>query len=171
MQLVNGREIRVEVAKGSPGKNSENVRQNRNYNDENKVFVSCSVYALLRFLALSWNTTDEMLRDAFSQCGKIEHYKVRAFFSFYFQILTDRQTGRSRGMGIVKFSTREEMNNAISTMNGSVRNSEWIESVDVGWAPDRGARVPGRAGIHGSAIAFEGERREERSEAESQHRV
>ena len=39
LQLVNGREIRVEVAKGSLGKNSENVRQNRNYNDENKVFV------------------------------------------------------------------------------------------------------------------------------------
>lgn len=167
----------MEVAKGSLGKNSENVRQNRNYNDENKVFVSCSVYALLRFLALSWNTTDEMLRDAFSQCGKIEHYKVGASFSFYFQILTDRQTGRSRGMGIVKFSTREEMNNAISTMNGSVRNGEWVESVDVGWTPDRGARVPGRAGIHGSGVESEcegeseGERRENRSEAESQHRV
>ena len=167
----------MEVAKGSLGKNSENVRQNRNYNDENKVFVSCSVYVLFRSLALSWNTTDEMLRDAFSQCGKIEHYKVGALLSLYFQILTDRQTGRSRGMGIVKFSTREEMNNAISTMNGSVRNGEWIESVDVGWTPDRGARVPGRAGIHGSGVECEfeceseGERRENRSEAESQHRV
>ena len=74
-------------------------------------------------------------------------------------------------MGIVKFSTREEMNNAISTMNGSVRNGEWIESVDVGWTPDRGARVPGRAGIHGSGVESEsegeseGERRENRSEA------
>ena len=42
----------MEVAKGSLGKNSENVRQNRNYNDENKVFVSCSFYAFFFFLAL-----------------------------------------------------------------------------------------------------------------------
>lgn len=161
----------MEVAKGSLGKNSENVRQNRNYNDENKVFVSCSFCAFFLCLALSWNTTDEMLRDAFSQCGKIEHYKVMAWFLLNFQILTDRQTGRSRGMGIVKFSTREEMNNAISTMNGSVRNGEEIESVDVGWTADSGTRVPGRTRIHGSAVESEGKRREERSEAESQHCV
>lgn len=63
------------------GKNSENVRQNRNYNDENKVFVSCMFLVFLFYLALSWNITDDMLRDAFSQCGKIEHYKVKSRFS------------------------------------------------------------------------------------------
>lgn len=35
-------------------------------------------------------------------------------------MLTDRQTGNSRGMGIVKFSTKQEMENAIANMNGAV---------------------------------------------------
>ena len=64
----------------------------------NKVFVG----------GLSWNTGDEELRDAFSQFGEISDVKV----------ISDRETGRSRGFGFVTFSDNESVQKAISGMDG-----------------------------------------------------
>ncbi len=58
---------------------------------------------------LSWNTDDNGLRDAFATHGSVEDSKV----------ITDRNTGRSRGFGFVTFSTEEEAQGAIETMNGT----------------------------------------------------
>ncbi len=58
---------------------------------------------------LSWNTDDQGLRDYFAQCGTVEDAKV----------ITDRETGRSRGFGFVTFSSSEEAQSAIQQMNGT----------------------------------------------------
>jgi RNA recognition motif-containing protein len=58
---------------------------------------------------LSWNTTDESLRDAFSQCGEI----VSA------QVIMDRMSGRSKGFGFVEMGTQEEADAAIAKWNGA----------------------------------------------------
>lgn len=56
---------------------------------------------------LSWNTTEDSLRDAFGRFGEIEFARV----------VTDRETGRSRGFGFVTFTNDEAGQNAISEMD------------------------------------------------------
>ncbi len=55
---------------------------------------------------LSWNTTDQSLRDAFASFGEIESTKV----------ITDRETGRSRGFGFVTYLNVEDSRNARDKM-------------------------------------------------------
>ncbi len=58
---------------------------------------------------LSWNTTDEGLRTAFEEFGEVTDAKV----------ITDRDTGRSRGFGFVTFSSEEDAEGAVEGMNGA----------------------------------------------------
>ncbi|KAK3159446.1 hypothetical protein QOZ80_2AG0150190 [Eleusine coracana subsp. coracana] len=57
---------------------------------------------------LSWTVTSEMLTEAFQRCGNVVGARV----------LYDGETGRSRGYGFVCYSTREEMDEALSSLNG-----------------------------------------------------
>jgi cold-inducible RNA-binding protein len=56
---------------------------------------------------LSYSTTSESLRVHFAQCGTVESATV----------ITDRDTGQSRGFGFVEMSTAEEAQQAISKLN------------------------------------------------------
>ncbi|KAF9653000.1 hypothetical protein BDM02DRAFT_3085478, partial [Thelephora ganbajun] len=56
---------------------------------------------------LSWNTTDETLRNAFGEYGQVLDSIV----------MRDRDTGRSRGFGFVTFSNGQEAENAIGALN------------------------------------------------------
>ncbi|OJA21386.1 hypothetical protein AZE42_09777 [Rhizopogon vesiculosus] len=56
---------------------------------------------------LSWNTTDETLKDAFRDFGEVTDAIV----------MSDRETGRSRGFGFVTFSSDDQANAAVSGMN------------------------------------------------------
>ncbi|KAI0644588.1 hypothetical protein C8Q79DRAFT_782386 [Trametes meyenii] len=56
---------------------------------------------------LSWNTTDDSLRNAFSAYGQILDSIV----------MRDRDTGRSRGFGFVTYSSAGEAQTAISSLN------------------------------------------------------
>jgi RNA recognition motif-containing protein len=58
---------------------------------------------------LSYATTEQDLRDAFSPFGEV----VSA------TIIVERDTGRSKGFGFVEMSTAEEAAEAISRMNGT----------------------------------------------------
>ena len=58
--------------------------------------------------SLSWDTTDEGLHEAFAQFGEITEAKV----------ITDRDSGRSRGFGFVTFNDDEAADKAMSAMNG-----------------------------------------------------
>ena len=57
---------------------------------------------------LSWHTTEDGMRDAFERFGEIEFARV----------VTDRETGRSRGFGFVTFTTPDAAQNAIAEMDG-----------------------------------------------------
>jgi len=57
---------------------------------------------------LSYETTDEDLRELFKECGKIVSIKI----------ITDAYTGNSRGFAFVEMETSEEAQKAISTCNG-----------------------------------------------------
>ncbi|KAF7350443.1 Glycine-rich RNA-binding protein 4, mitochondrial [Mycena venus] len=56
---------------------------------------------------LSWSTTDDGLRDAFSQFGSVTDCIC----------MKDRDTGRMRGFGFITFSNEQEAQNAINAMN------------------------------------------------------
>ena len=58
---------------------------------------------------LSWNTTDDALRQAFERFGEVAEAKV----------ITDRDTGRSRGFGFVTFANPAEADAAKASLNGS----------------------------------------------------
>ncbi|MEK7067029.1 MAG: RNA-binding protein [Patescibacteria group bacterium] len=57
---------------------------------------------------LSWNVTDDSLKDTFSQAGTVVSANV----------ITDKMTGRSRGFGFVEMSSDEEAERAIESLNG-----------------------------------------------------
>jgi len=57
---------------------------------------------------MSWNTDSEGLRQAFERFGEVVDAKV----------ITDRDTGRSRGFGFVTFESDESAEQAISEMDG-----------------------------------------------------
>ena len=58
---------------------------------------------------LPYSTTDEILADAFSECGTVESAKV----------IVDRDSGRSKGFGFVEMSTDAEASEAISRFHGA----------------------------------------------------
>lgn len=58
---------------------------------------------------LPFSATDQVLFDTFSQAGKVESAKV----------ITDRETGRSKGFGFVEMSTDQEAQTAIQQFQGA----------------------------------------------------
>jgi RNA recognition motif-containing protein len=59
--------------------------------------------------SLSFSTSTERLREAFARVGTVESASV----------VTDRDTGRSRGFGFVEMATAEEANDAVARLNGT----------------------------------------------------
>ena len=57
---------------------------------------------------LSWDTNDTGLRQAFEAYGEVTDAKV----------ITDRETGRSRGFGFVTFTDKGAATTAMSEMDG-----------------------------------------------------
>lgn len=57
---------------------------------------------------LSWDTTDDKLRELFSQAGTVVSATV----------ITDKFTGKSKGFGFVEMSTAEEAEQAKQKLNG-----------------------------------------------------
>lgn len=73
----------------------------------NKLFVG----------SLSWNTTSEHLREAFAACGDVIEAKV----------ITDRDSGRSRGFGFVTFQDDQGSARAIEELDGSTLDGRTIK--------------------------------------------
>lgn len=88
----------------------------------NKLFVG----------GLSWDTNDDSLRTAFEPHGDVVEAKV----------ITDRDTGRSRGFGFVTMSAGNEAQAAISKMDGTTLDGRTIR---VNEAQER-SRDGGRGG-------------------------
>ena len=57
---------------------------------------------------LSFQATEEDLRELFAQSGTVESVRI----------VTDQFTGRPRGFGFVEMSTKEEATKAIEMLNG-----------------------------------------------------
>lgn len=62
----------------------------------------------LYFGNLSYNTTDDSLKQACSQYGAVSSATI----------ITDRMSGRSKGFGFVEMSSDEEADKVIEALNG-----------------------------------------------------
>lgn len=82
---------------------------------------------------LSWDTTDDSLREAFSRFGSVIEARV----------MTDRDTGRSRGFGFVGFQSAAEGESAQQAMDGASLDGRTIR---VNPANDRGEGGGGGGG-------------------------
>src|SRR5262249_30124629 len=69
---------------------------------------SVEVSAKLYVVNLSYQATEEDLRELFQQAGTVESVRI----------ITDQFTGRPRGFGFVEMSTKEEAERAIEQLNG-----------------------------------------------------
>jgi RNA recognition motif-containing protein len=81
---------------------------------------------------LSYSVTDSQLQAMFAGHGTVESAKV----------VTDRDTGRSRGFGFVEMGTQEEAEKAVAALNGTQQDGR---SLTVNPSKPREDR-PGRGG-------------------------
>jgi RNA recognition motif-containing protein len=98
--------------------------------------------------SLSWNTNDDGLYEAFAPFGEIAEAKV----------ISDRDTGRSRGFGFVTFNDDDEAEKALSAMNGTELDGRTIR-VDVANERSRGGGGGGGGGGRGRRESYGGDRR------------
>ena len=66
--------------------------------------------------SLSWNTTSAELQSAFAACVDVVEAKV----------ITDRDTGRSRGFGFVTYNDLDAATRAIEELDGSMLDGRTI---------------------------------------------
>ncbi len=85
--------------------------------------------------SLSFSTSTERLRELFAEVGAVESAAV----------VTDRDTGRSRGFGFVEMATAEEANEAVKRFNGHELDGRQLR-VELANSSDRdgGARRSGQ---------------------------
>jgi len=77
---------------------------------------------------LSFNTNEDELRQIFEGYGQVERVSI----------LTDRETGRSRGFGFVEMNSDEDGEKAITALNGSQVGGRTINVNEARPKSDRG---------------------------------
>ncbi len=90
----------------------------------------------LYFGGLSYNTTDDSLKAAVQGFGNVVSAKV----------ITDRETGRSRGFGFVEMSTDEEADAVLAALDGKEIDGRTVR-VSVARPPENNGG--GRGGFGG----------------------
>jgi RNA recognition motif-containing protein len=89
---------------------------------------------------LSYSASEQGLADAFAQVGSVESAKI----------ITDRETGRSKGFAFVEMSTDQEALNAISQLNGSQLEGRAMTVSEAKPQAPRDNRGGGRSSFGGS---------------------
>lgn len=88
---------------------------------------------------LSYQMTDDSLRDVFAAIGEVTSSKV----------VTDAATGRSRGFGFVEMANDEDAAKAIATLNGTNVMDREINVSEARPQKDRGFSGGNRGGRSG----------------------
>ena len=85
---------------------------------------------------LPFSATEETLTDAFAAIGNVDTVKI----------ITDRDTGRSKGFGFVEMATDEEAQKAIEQLNGQDFNGRALTVNEAKPMPPRGGGGGGGRG-------------------------
>lgn len=95
---------------------------------------------------LPFSTNDDQLRSFFEQHGEVSSATV----------VTDRDTGRSRGFGFVEMSNDEEARAAIEATNGQSMDGRAIVVNEAKPRENRGGGGGGRGGFGGGGGGYGG---------------
>jgi cold-inducible RNA-binding protein len=85
---------------------------------------------------LSFNSTEETIRGLFERYGVVNSARI----------MTDRDTGRSRGFAFVEMENEGEADQAITALNGSALDGRSINVNEARPKPDRGSGFGGGGG-------------------------
>jgi cold-inducible RNA-binding protein len=85
---------------------------------------------------LDFNTSEDELRQLFEAYGSVDRVSI----------MTDRETGRSRGFGFVEMTNSEDGEKAIAALNGSQVGGRTLNVNEARPKPDRGSGGGGRGG-------------------------
>lgn len=88
---------------------------------------------------ISFDTSEQGLEDLFGEVGTVESVNI----------ITDRDTGRSRGFGFVELSSQEEGQNAISQFDGTELDGRQLKVNEAKPRENRGGGGGGRGGYGG----------------------
>jgi cold-inducible RNA-binding protein len=88
---------------------------------------------------LSYGMTDDALQAAFAACGTVESAKV----------ITDRDSGRSKGFGFVEMSSDAEATKAIEQLNGQILDGRALNVSEARPQAPREGGGGGRGGFGG----------------------
>lgn len=91
---------------------------------------------------LPYSATEKSITDTFSQCGQVASVKL----------ITDRDTGRSKGFGFVEMSTDEEAAACISKLNGSDNDGRQMTVSEAKPQAPRESRSGGGGGGRGGGF-------------------
>lgn len=80
--------------------------------------------------SLAYATTDDGLKEFFEQVGPVTRARV----------VTDRDTGRSRGFGFVEYENQDDNQKAIDQLNGKELDGRTISVTEARAREDRPAR-------------------------------
>jgi RNA recognition motif-containing protein len=104
---------------------------------------------------LSFHSTEEAIRSLFERYGAVNSARI----------MTDRETGRSRGFAFVEMENDAEAAQAISALNGYTMDGRALNVNEARPKPDRGGMGggrPDRFGGEGGGGRGRGGRREPR---------
>ena len=93
---------------------------------------------------LSWNTDDDGLREAFEAYGEVDSAKV----------ITDRDTGRSRGFGFVEMPNSADGQKAIDELDGAEVDGRNIRVNEAQERRDNGGHRGGHRGSGGRSGGY-----------------
>jgi cold-inducible RNA-binding protein len=88
---------------------------------------------------LSFQATEEDLRELFAQAGNVETVRI----------ITDQFTGRPRGFGFVEMATKEEAQKAVEMLNGRLFRDRNLVVDEARPQPQRGGGGGGGGGPRG----------------------
>lgn len=83
---------------------------------------------------LNFNTGEDELRQLFEGYGQVDRVSI----------MTDRETGRSRGFGFVEMTNGEEAERAIAALNGSQLGGRTLNVNEARPKPERSGGGGGR---------------------------
>jgi cold-inducible RNA-binding protein len=85
---------------------------------------------------LDFNTSEDELRQLFEAYGQVDRVAI----------MTDRDTGRSRGFGFVEMANSEDGEKAIAALNGSQVGGRTLNVNEARPKPERSGGGGGRGG-------------------------
>jgi RNA recognition motif-containing protein len=86
---------------------------------------------------LPFSATEDSLKEAFLQFGTVESVTI----------ITDRDTGQSKGFGFLELATRQEAASAITRMNGAEMDGRTLKVSEALAKIPRGGSGPARGDI------------------------